>query len=186
MRYPKEHKDEARQCLLDSSARHIKQHGFAASGVDALAAAAGVTSGSLYKHFSSKSKLFEAVIAADLQRTALLFASIQHDDTEAARQTMIGYLSPQHLRHPERGCPLPALAAEVARADNNVRAAFDDGLREVHAQLQPIAGSSATAWSLIALSVGAVMLARAALDPALQQELLESARTQARALLASS
>ena len=185
MRYPKEHKDETRQRLLDSSARHIKQHGFAASGVDALAAAAGVTSGSLYKHFSGKSELFATVIAADLQRTALLFASIQHDDTEAARQAMTGYLSPQHLRHPERGCPLPALAAEVARADATVRAAFDVGLREVHAQLQPITGSSASAWSLIAQSVGAVMLARAALDPSLQQELLESAQAQARALLAA-
>ncbi len=184
MRYPKEHKDEARQRLLSSSARHIKEHGFAASGVDALAAAAGVTSGSLYKHFNGKSALFSEVIAADLQRTAALFASIPAGNAEAAGQAMAGYLSQQHLRHPEQGCALPALAAEVARADDTVRAAFDAGLRQVHAQLALIAGSDDQAWSLMAQSVGAVMLARAALDPELQQALLGSAGEAARALLA--
>ena len=184
MRYSKEHKHEARQRLLASSARHVKQHGFAASGVDALAAAAGVTSGSLYKHFAGKADLFAAVIRAELQRTADRFAAIQPDNAEAADKAVAAYLSPQHLRHPERGCPLPALAAEVARADDAVRIAFDAGLRAVHAQLEPIAGSSAGAWALINQSVGAVMLARAALDPGLQRELLESARTEARALLA--
>jgi AcrR family transcriptional regulator len=184
MRYSKEHKDEARQRLLDSSARHVKQHGFAASGVDALAAAAGVTSGSLYKHFKGKSDLFAALVRADLQRTADRFANIQTGHAEAAEKAMAAYLSLQHLRHPERGCPLPALTAEVARADDAVRAAFDDGLRQVHAQLEPIAGSAAKAWALINQSVGAVMLARAALAPGLRRELLESARAETRALLA--
>jgi AcrR family transcriptional regulator len=184
MRYSKEHKEEARQRLLDSSARHVKQHGFAASGVDALASAAGVTSGSLYKHFAGKSDLFAALVRAELQRTADRFASISAGDADAADKALAAYLSAQHLRHPERGCPLPALSAEVARADDAVRAAFDDGLRQVHTQLVPAAGSSAAAWALINQSVGAVMLARAALDPGLQRELLESARAEARRILA--
>ena len=185
MRYSKEHKDQARQRLLSASARHVKQHGFAASGVDALASAAGVTSGSLYKHFDGKSDLFASVIRADLQRTAERFAHIPPGDAGAAEKAMAAYLSRHHLRHPQQGCPLPGLSAEVARADDAVRAAFDDGLREVHAQLQPIAGSSARAWALINQSVGAVMLARAALDPALQRELLASARAEVRALFAT-
>lgn len=185
MRYSKEHKGQVRQRLLSASARHVKQHGFAASGVDALASAAGVTCGSLYKHFEGKSDLFAAVIRAELQRTAERFADIDPGDADAADKAMATYLSLQHLRHPQRGCPLPGLSAEVARADDAVRAAFDDGLREVHAQLQPIAGSSAKAWALINQSVGAVMLARAALDPALQRELLASARAEVRALFAT-
>lgn len=184
MRYSREHKDEARRRLLDSSARHVKQHGFAASGVDAIASAAGVTSGSLYKHFAGKTDLFAAVIRADLRRTADRFAKIQAGDAEAADKAMAAYLSLQHIRRPERGCPLPALAAEVARASDAVRSAFDDGLREVHAELESIAGSSDKAWALINQSVGAVMLARAALDPGLQRELLKSARVEARSLLA--
>ena len=184
MRYPKEHKDRVRQRLLDSSARHVKQHGFAASGVDALASAAGVTSGSLYKHFSGKSDLFASMIRAELQRTAALFANIEPGDASAAEKTLAAYLSMQHLQHPDLGCPLPALTAEIARADDAVRTAFDNGLRDVHAQLEPIAGSSARAWALMAQSVGALMLARAALDPRLQRELLEAARAEAQGLLA--
>jgi TetR/AcrR family transcriptional regulator, transcriptional repressor for nem operon len=183
MRYSKEHKAGARQRLLDSSARHVKQHGFAASGVDALATAAGVTTGSLYKHFDGKSDLFASVIHAELQRTAERFAKIRPGDTDAVEKVIAAYLSLQHVRHPELGCPLPALTAEVARADDSVRAAFDEGLREIHAQLKPIARSSAKAWALIAQSVGAVMIARASLGPKLQRELLDSARVVARSLL---
>jgi len=183
MRYSKEQKDEVRQRLLDTSARYVKKHGFAASGVDALASAAGVTSGSLYKHFDGKSDLFASVIRAELKRTAERFADIRPGDNDAAEKAITAYLSLQHLRHPERGCPLPGLTAEVGRADDAVRAAFDGGLREVHMQLEPIAGSRAKAWALIAQNVGAMMLARAALDPGLQRELLDSARAEARALL---
>jgi AcrR family transcriptional regulator len=180
MRYSQEHRDAIRQRLLESSARHVKQHGFAASGVDALAAAAGVTSGSLYKHFAGKSALFAAMLRAELARTANRFSRLKAGTAEKA---VDAYLSHQHLHQPEHGCPLPALTAEVARADTAVRAAFDEGLREVHTQLQAVTGSSQNAWALIAQNVGAVMLARAALDPALQQELLEAARGHARSLL---
>lgn len=93
MRYSREHKDQARRRLLDSSARHVKQHGFAASGVDAIASAAGVTSGSLYKHFAGKTDLFAAVIRADLRRTADRLAKIQAGDAEAADKAMAAYLS---------------------------------------------------------------------------------------------
>ena len=182
MRYPTEHKAEARHRLLESTARHAKLHGFAASGVDALASAAGVTSGALYKHFDGKSGLFAALIQS---RTATHGRSVcRHHagDVKAAEKVVAAYLSPQHMRHPEQGCPLPALTAEVARGDDAVRAAFDDGLRAIHARLEPLTGSDAKAWALLAQCVGAVMLARGALDPELQRSLLESAKAETKAL----
>ena len=48
MRYPKEHKEQARQRLVEGGARLVKQRGFVASGVDDLPAASGLTSGSVY------------------------------------------------------------------------------------------------------------------------------------------
>jgi TetR/AcrR family transcriptional regulator, transcriptional repressor for nem operon len=183
MRYSKEHKDETRQRLLQASAGHAKQHGFAASGVDALASAAGVTAGSLYKHFRGKSDLFASLLRADIDRSAERFAHLRPGDTRAAQKALDEYLSRRHVLHPEDGCPLPALTAEVARADEAVRAAFDDGLRDLHGRLEAIAGSSTNAWALIIQNVGAVMLARAALDPRLQRELLQAARAHGRTLL---
>jgi hypothetical protein len=87
------------------------------------------------------------------------------------------------VQQPERGCPLPALTAEVARADPAVRQAFQEGLLQVHARLQRITGSAQAAWSLIAQNVGAVMLARALPDEKLQRRLLAAARRSGWALL---
>ena len=92
MRYPKEHKEKARQRLVENSGRLAKQRGFAASGVDALAAASGVTSGSFYKHFSGKSDLFAAVVTAELQRSAQRFSAVA--DAEGLRQVARGLPQP--------------------------------------------------------------------------------------------
>ena len=51
MRYPKEYKEQARQRLVEGGARLAKKRGFAAAGVDDLAAAAGVTSGAVPARF---------------------------------------------------------------------------------------------------------------------------------------
>jgi AcrR family transcriptional regulator len=47
--------------LLGAAADLFGREGFAAASLDAVAAAAGVTKGSLYHHFNGKADLFEAV-----------------------------------------------------------------------------------------------------------------------------
>ncbi|RZU02247.1 TetR family transcriptional regulator [Rivibacter subsaxonicus] len=175
MRYPKHHKDAARQRLVEQTGSHAKQHGFAESGVAALAAAAGLTTGALYKHFDGKAELFAALVQAELARTAQMLAAIDSD--EGTARMLAGYLSPAHVRHPERGCALPALTPEIARADDAARQAYQAGLLEVHAELQRLSGGDAdSAWVLLAQLVGAVMLARALPEPALQKKVLDAAR----------
>ena len=184
MRYPKDHKDQARQRLLQASAAHAKAHGFAASGMDTLAAAAGVTVGSLYKHFSGKDALFAELITSELQRSAGLFASLPEGDAPALLKLLSGYTSLRHVRSPEAGCPLPGLSAEVARAPDAVRAAFQAGLQQVHAAVADrVGGDAGLAWALIAQSVGAVLLARAPPDEAVQQALLRGVRETTAALI---
>jgi AcrR family transcriptional regulator len=183
MRYSRDHKPSARSQLLDHGARHAKKHGFRESGMDALAAAAGVTTGSLYKHFEGKSDFFAALLEAELQRTAQRFASIDPADGEAIGKAQTAYLSLQHVRKPDRGCPLPSLTPEVARADAETRAAYQTGLQQVHEAVARWTGSSDTAWALIAQNVGAVMLARAMRDEEVQRELLEAALLHSEALL---
>ena len=183
MRYPKEHKDQARQRLVESGGRLAKAHGLAASGVDAIAAASGVTSGSLYKHFSGKSDLFAAIVKAELERSAERFSGVGDADARSFEKALVAYLSPQHVDHPERGCALPSLTAEVARADASVRAAFQEGLLEIHAVLRQLMKSGDKAWALMAQSVGAVMLARALLDDDVRTDVLAAAQKSGRALL---
>ena len=92
-------------------------------------------------------------------------------------------LSLQHVDDPGRGCAIPSLTAEVARADDSVRAAFQDGLREIHAVLTRNLKSGEEAWVLIAQSVGAVMLARAVLDHDLRQGVLAAAKKSGQSLM---
>jgi TetR/AcrR family transcriptional regulator, transcriptional repressor for nem operon len=186
MRYPKDHKDASRQRLIEQSGSHAKAHGFSESGMGSLAASAGVTTGALYKHFDGKADLFAAVIAAELARTALMYDGIDPDDRNSAARSLAGYLSLQHVRHPEQGCPLPSLTPEIARADDAAKAAYQAGLLEIHATLRHLTATSEDAWTLMAQNVGAVMLARALPDERLQKEILAALRKAGERLLTDS
>jgi AcrR family transcriptional regulator len=176
MRYTTEYKEQARVRLVESSGRHAKQHGFISSGMADLAAAAGVTTGSLYKHFNGKSDLFVAMITAELKRTADLYDAVDPTDPEQVSRALAGYLSLSHVSQPGAGCPLPSLTAEVARADDLVKDAFEKGVLAVHANVKALTGNSETAWAIIAQNVGAVMLARAMHSEVPQSELLNAVR----------
>jgi TetR/AcrR family transcriptional regulator, transcriptional repressor for nem operon len=185
MRYTLEYKDQARAKLVEAGGRYAKQHGFDSSGMANLAAAAGVTTGSLYKHFSGKSDLFVALIAAELQRTADLYAAVDANDSNQVLRTLAGYLSLSHVQQPESGCPLPSLTAEIGRAEDAVKLAFEEGLQVIHTNVNLLTGNSNVAWAVMAQNVGAVMLARALQNEDLQREILNAARSAGQTLLSS-
>jgi TetR/AcrR family transcriptional regulator, transcriptional repressor for nem operon len=184
MRYSKEHKEQVREHLLSASAGHAKKHGFDASGVDALAGAAGLTTGSLYKHFDNKDALFAALIKTELKQTVRRLADINPGDIEAILNSMSGYLNINHVRLPEKGCLIPSLAAEVARAGEEAHLAFEAGICELKETVQSIVGTSTTAWTLIAQNVGAVMIARAMQQESTKLEILAAVKTAGADLLA--
>ncbi len=186
MRYPKDHKDSSRQRLIELGGSHAKKHGFNESGMGSLAAAAGVTTGALYKHFDGKADLFVALITAELERTAQMYGAFDPADDASAAKALAGYLSLQHIRHPEQGCPLPSLTPEIARADLAVKSAFQAGLIDIHAKVQRLTANSDAAWTLMAQNIGAVMLARAIPDEKLQREVLSAVLRAGEKLLADS
>jgi TetR/AcrR family transcriptional regulator, transcriptional repressor for nem operon len=178
MRYPKHHKDATRQRLIALSGSHAKKHGFSESGMASLAASAGMTTGALYKHFDGKGDLFVALITAELERTAQMYDGVDAADAASVTRSLAGYLSLQHVRHPEQGCPLPTLTPEIARADDATKAAYQAGLLDIHAKLRRLTADSEDAWTL--------MLARAIPDEELQREILAALRQAGEKLLANS
>lgn len=185
MRYTKDHKEASRQRLIELGGSHAKKHGFNDSGMAALAAAAGVTTGALYKHFDGKANLFTALITAELERTARLYEAVEPEDDVSAARVLSNYLSLQHVRHPEQGCPLPSLTPEIARADDATKAAYQAGLLEIHTRLRRLTANAEDTWTLMAQNVGAVMLARAIPDEDLQRVLLAAVREAGEKLLNS-
>jgi AcrR family transcriptional regulator len=185
MRYTTEYKEQARTKLVEAGGRYAKQHGFNSSGMADLAAAAGVTTGSLYKHFSGKSDLFVEMITAELKRTADMYAAVDAENPVEVSRALAGYLSLSHVQHPEMGCPLPSLTPEIGRSDDDVRQAFEKGVQTIHANVSTLTGNSDTAWAVMAQNVGAVMLARAMRSEATQRELLNAVRNAGEDLISS-
>jgi len=180
MRYPPEHKAEARAKIVGSSAALAKSAGFAASGIDALAEAAGVTSGAVYRHFEGKDGLLAAIVESELSTTCARFAMI---DREHVLVAVDAYLSLGHVRHPEAGCMLPTLAAEVARASSHTRDVYERAMGELVSVLESKVGDRTRASALVSLCAGAVMIARGLESEAARREVLGAARKSARVLL---
>ena len=180
MRYSSEHKEGTRQRLLAKTGALVKKKGFAATGVDGLMAAAGLTSGAFYSHFRSKSELLEAIIANELKRSSELFSNKSLDQILTAIE---GYLSPAHVAHPESGCAVPPLAAEIARADKATQEVFELGILGLKANIRKLVKDDATAWSIISQLVGAVMVARGLPSERTRNALLKGVVQQVKLLL---
>jgi len=162
MRYPAGHKQEKRKELLSVSGALIKANGFAATGIDTLTQGAGVTSGSFYSHFGSKTELLKALIDNELQISRDMWAGNPHDTAEEwVNFELDRYLSLGHVNHPESGCVIPALGAEIARADTSVKELYAQELHKGVVILAKRLGSESLAWAFICQLVGAMVLARA-------------------------
>lgn len=192
MRYPPDQKTRARDALLRAGARSLKASGFTGIGVDGLAAAAGVTSGAFYSNFPNKEAILEAVIDAGLGEP---FLTDTDSTTPAqARARLItfveDYLTADHSLEPADGCVIPALSADVSRAQPHVKDAYQ---RKMSALVDRIAGlldgdesdRRRRAWSLVALMVGAILISRGLPERSeLRSAPIESALTTATQLLA--
>lgn len=85
-------KPSARSKILSSALAVIRAKGYAATSVDDLCAAAGVTKGAFFHHFKSKEDL--AVAAADFwsETTSALFASAPYHVHREALQRVLAYI----------------------------------------------------------------------------------------------
>ncbi len=174
MRYGSEHKAETRARVVKSAAREIRMKGPDKVAVADVMASAGLTHGGFYAHFASKEALvaeaIDGMFADGLRRNPSLAeaaASEGADCRSAFRAYLASYLSPEHRDRPERGCPLPSLAADMARNSGEARNRFALGLgrmtTRVEAALAPMGVEDAAceARAIVAQMVGAVGLARA-------------------------
>lgn len=177
MRYKPGHKEEKRKELLKASGNLVKKSGFAATGVDALMQAAGVTSGAFYSHFSSKTDLLKALIESELLASRQMWAGNPHETAEEWISFELDrYLSLAHVKHPEAGCVLPSLAAEIARADSTVRELYEKELLKGQEILARRVGSDDLAWAFICQLVGAILMARAMPSEAMQRTIIEASK----------
>ncbi|MEY1662228.1 TetR/AcrR family transcriptional regulator [Isoalcanivorax beigongshangi] len=176
MRYDDTHKQHTRQRLLQASAAVLKAQGFSATGVDRLMQAAGLSGGALYAYYPSKNALLAAVVENEVLSGHSRLTPERGSVTESLRHLLRQYLSLSHVQHPELGCLLPALAAELSRAPQDVQALLDRANELFVAHWAPRLGSRTDAQFLITQLVGSVLLARMSNDPERQREILNASK----------
>ncbi|QVN20311.1 TetR/AcrR family transcriptional regulator [Burkholderia pyrrocinia] len=171
MRYLPKHKEASRARLVEAGAALAKQSGFANTGMDALTAAAGVTTGAFYSQFRSKPEFLHAIVEHEMSKVLATVENRSKDDLVAALRS---YLSTMHADHPELGCPVPALGAEIARADVATRQMFEDLIKRFQTSLANVLRDDEAAWTLGCAAIGAVLVARAMATPEQRSEVLRS------------
>ncbi len=184
MRYGVEHKARTRERILAAAARRFRVHGYRGVGVDGVMSAAGLTPGGFYAHFRSKQALLTEALALTLAQTrTLLLGGLDHLSGPAWMRAVVGrYLSRSHRDHPDAGCPVPALASEIAREGRAPRQALEEYLQALVGELAPHTPAAPglppedRVLATIALCAGALSLSRAVNDPQLSDRILRAAR----------
>lgn len=191
MRYPADQKARARDALLRAGTRSLKTSGFHGVGVDGLAAAAGVTSGAFYSNFPNKTAMLEAVIDAGLGEPFV--SETDSATTSEGRAALIAlleeYISIGHSLDPADGCVMPALSADVARAEPPVKAAYQRKMTALVSRIAELLDGEQSdrqrrAWSIVALMVGSLVISRGMPEQSdIRSAPLDSARSTATALI---
>src|ERR1700744_6421461 len=184
MRYRPEHKAQVRQQIVKDASRRVRAQGLSGAAVAAVMHDAGLTHGGFYKHFKSKDELL-------LESLRSGFAEIADSLAQAAEQSRPGtgwktivkaYLSPEHCNHAEAGCPLAALAPELARVSKPMRPRVVGELTTYRDRLLPFmpgrrAADKERAFIVIfSTMLGAIGIARILPDAQARTRVLTSAR----------
>lgn len=122
-----------KEAIVAAAERVFDTHGFAASGVDRVTEAAGVSSRTLYKHLGSKSGMTVAVLEA---RASRFFTHLAVNDTQGQPSVarLFGSLESWILAEGARGCLFLRAQRETGGADPAVNAAvarYRERLREL-------------------------------------------------------
>jgi TetR/AcrR family transcriptional repressor of nem operon len=184
MRYQPEHKIETHRKIVQDASRRVRAEGITGAAVSAVMRDAGLTHGGFYKHFASKDDLLMESLRDAFQETSdrLVHAGEQAKPETAWKAIVKAYLRPEACDHPQYGCPLTALAPELARADKAMKAQVFEELKKYKSRMLPFmpghrnSDKERAFFSIFSTMIGAVEIARMLPEPAMREKVLAGAR----------
>jgi TetR/AcrR family transcriptional regulator, transcriptional repressor for nem operon len=184
MRYQPEHKAKIHQRIVKDASRRFRTGGLNGAGVVAVMRDTGLTHGGFYKHFASKDELFlESLREAFREFAETMIHAAKRSRPEAAWKAIVKtYLSLEYCDHVERGCPLPALAPELARIDKKMRSQIFSELVNYKNRMLPFmpgrraVDKERAFFSIFSTMIGAVEIARMLPEPEMREKVLAIAR----------
>lgn len=169
MPWPKEHKRQTRDRIIEVAAAAFRQNGVSELGVAEIMERAGLTHGGFYAHFSSKEDLLiEALRYASAEANEMLEAEAWakgESGSPVLIDAALTYLSAFHLEHPEKGCPIAALGPELERSGQKVKRTFSTEITKRLEKLYELTAGGAKqrrqqAAGALACMVGGLIVAR--------------------------
>ncbi len=195
MGHSKAEKVKTHKRIVAIASKRFREEGLAGVGIAELMKQAGLTVGGFYKHFASRDDLVaEALVSALEMWKRQINAAASGGGPPVTYKSLVGdYLSEAHRNHPGTGCPVSALAGDIARSDKQTRALVTGKIRDnielianlVRDTSQPdkrAKGKRQTDKGVIRAHailtycalVGGISVARAVSDEQLSQEILKN------------
>ena len=190
MRYDAEHKERTHRKIVKSASRQLRKRGLNGPAVATLMKANGLTHGGFYKHFSSRDDLVvEAVEESLRELTQTLTDAAKHFGSRDGWKAMvITYLSLERCDRADIGCPIAALAPDIARTAPTMKQRISAAILKFRSELIPFMPGRTTGdkgsnfLMLMTSMVGTIALARTMPEEAVRQTILDTVRDR---LLAS-
>jgi TetR/AcrR family transcriptional repressor of nem operon len=184
MRYRAEHKSEVHQKIVKDASRRVRAEGVTGAAVSAVMKDSGLTHGGFYKHFESKDKLLAESLGEAFREIAerLADAGEESPPGTAWKAIVKAYLSPEHCDHAEGGCPVAALAPELARADEGLKGPILEELFKYKSRMLPLmpglraSDKERAFFAIFSTMIGAIAIARILPDQAGRAKVLANAR----------
>jgi TetR/AcrR family transcriptional repressor of nem operon len=184
MGHSKVEKAKTHKRIVGIASKRFREEGLAGIGLADLMKEAGLTVGGFYKHFKSRDALVaEAVGSALGTWKDRLDAAAAGGPPVTYGSLIDAYLSDAHRDHPGTGCPVGALAGDIARSDKRIRAVVTRKIREdIELVATLIRGtnekgkSAARGQAMLTYCalVGAIGVARAVSDKQLSREIMKT------------
>lgn len=185
MRYPAEQKAETHRKIVATAARSFREHGSDANGIGQVMKELGLTKGGFYRHFESKGDLYAAAVARAFEELGNRLVAVAEGASKGSelRALIDDYLSANHLNAPGTGCPLAALAPEIARQPFKIRKRINQAMLAFRDRMLPyIPGNTVEErqgrfFVLFPGMAGILVAARAIVDPRGRERMLAAARS---------
>ena len=187
MRYVEDHRRQTHDRIVENASYGLRLKGAEGLSVVDLMKLAGLTHGGFYNHFDSRAALVGEAIAFAMDQMTERWKKLADGKANGERfEALIAdYLSSRHRDNPKHGCPLPALAADVARSSSSERRALASKLEkmiDIFVEVLPAKGSQEArqiATGAIATMVGSIVLSRAVGAGKLSDDILDAGRMTA-------
>jgi TetR/AcrR family transcriptional regulator, transcriptional repressor for nem operon len=184
MGHSKAEKAKTHKRIVAIASKRFREEGLAGVGIADLMKEAGLTVGGFYKHFDSRDDLVAEAVGSALGAWKRQVDAAASGGPPVTYESLVDdYLSEAHRNQPGTGCPVVALAGDIARSDKRTRALVTRQIREDIELLATLVreangndkgGAREGAILGYCALVGALSVARAASDDQLSREILKT------------